>query len=513
MKEKSLQLYYYRNGGKYNMEQRDLRKWISQLENENLLKRVSAEVDWNLEIGSITRKVTSQEGPALLFEDIKDHKDTWGKRFFTNGVGSEERIALALNLDRKAGYREIVRTIKDRLFKLIKPIFTDNGPVKENIIRENKIDLYQFPVPKFHLKDGGRYINTTASIVTKDPDTGEYNLGIYRGMVVEKNKIGLLLVATQHWGFHYAKYKARGEPMPVACVYGWDPCLFFVSSMPIQHPYVPFGEYEHCGGLRESPVELIKCETSDLMVPASAEIVIEGVISPDPKDYVMEGPFGEYPGYYGGARSPKPAIEVKCITFRNDPILRGLLEGSTPGKLCEDGYWYCVGQTAAAWHALVMAGVPNVLDVWTPRESTSTILRVRIDKLYRGHANQVASAIWGTTVGNYAGKFVIVVDKDIDIHDEGAVNWAIAYRCNPGMDQILFYQGCGSALDPSVPLSVRNPIKYGQGKWTKVLIDATKNWELEKEEQYGGEIFPPIATEIGPEQEALINRRWKEYGF
>lgn len=495
------------------MEKRDLRRWINQLEQEGLLKRIFAEVDWKLEIGSITRRVTSQEGPALLFENIKDHKNTWGRRFFTNGVGSEERIALALGLDRKAGYKEVVRTIKDRCFKLTKPVFTERGPVKENIIKEDMVDLLQFPVPKFHEKDGGRYINTFASIVTRDPDSGEYNLGVYRGMITGKNKIGVLLLATQHWGLHYAKYKAMGKPMPVACVYGWDPCLFFISSMPIQHPYVPYGEYEHLGGLMGSPVELIKCETNDLLVPASAEIVIEGFVSPDPSDFVMEGPFGEYPGYYGGARSPKPAIDVTCITFRNDPILRGLLEGSSPGKLCEDGYWYAVGQSAATWHALEMAGVPGVRDVWSPRESTSTILRVRIDKLYRGHANQVASAIWGTSVGNYAGKFVMVVDNDIDIHDEGAVNWALSYRCNPGMNQIAFYTGCGSALDPSVPLSVRSGLKYGQGKWTKVLIDATMNWELEREEQYGGEIFPPIATEISSEQVALIDKRWQEYGL
>jgi 4-hydroxy-3-polyprenylbenzoate decarboxylase len=495
-----------------DLQQRDLRTWIAKLEKENLLKRISAEVDWNLEIGSITRKVTSEEGPALLFENIKDHQNTWGRKFFTNGIGSEQRIALALGLDRNAGYKTIVRTIKDRLFKLTKPKITTTGPVKENIVGEDKVDLYQFPAPKYHQKDGGRYINTFASIVTKDPDSGDYNIGVYRGMVVDKNKIGVLLVATQHWGFHYAKYIAKGEPMPVAVVYGWDPSLFFVSSMPVQHRFVPYGEYEHCGGLMGSPVELVKCETNDLLVPASAEIVMEGFVSPDPQDFVMEGPFGEYPGYYGGARSPKPAIQVKCITFRNDPILRGLLEGSTPGKLCEDGYWYAVGQCAATWHALETAGVPNVLDVWSPRESTSTILRVQLDKIYRCHAAQAASAIWGTSVGNYAGKHVIVVDKDIDIHDEGAVNWAIAYRCNPA-SQIHFYQGCGSALDPSVPLSLRNPIKYGQGKWTKVLIDATKNWELEKEDQYDGDIFPPIVTELGPEQDALINKRWKEYGF
>ena len=472
------------------MEQRDLRKWINQLEKEELLKKISCEVDWDLEIGSITRKCLTEGGPALLFENIKDHKETWSRRFFTNGMGSRERVALALNLDRETDYRKMTRVLKERLSKTTPPIIVDNGPVKENIITEKEVDLYQFPAPKFHHLDGGRYINTLAGIITKDPDTGNHNIGIYRGMIVDKNKIAVQLSTTQHWGVHFAKYKARGEPMPIACVYGWDPCLSIVGSMALQHSDIQYGEYEFCGSLRQMPVELVKCETVDLMVPASAEIVFEGFVSTDRKDFMMEGPFGEYTGYYGGARSPKPTMEVKCMTFRNDPILRGCLEGTTPGKWSEDGFWNGPGGAATVWLVLEKASVPNVIDVWSPPVTCVTITLVSIDKIYRGHAKQVANAIWGSSGSNYHGKFVIVVDKDIDIHDPEALYWAIAYRVNPAMDQILFFPGCvGTNLDPSVPLSSRDIMKYGLGKWTRTLIDATKNWELEPRNNMGGIFF------------------------
>lgn len=496
------------------MKGKDLRKWMAKLEEEGLLKRITCEVDWDLEIASITRRCQTEGGPALLFENIKDHKDTWCKKYFTSGLGTRERMALSLDLERDAPYKTMTKVIKDRLSKTISPIIVDSGPVKENIVKGKDVDLYQFPAPKHHHLDGGRYIVTFAGVVTKDPDTGYCNVGLYRGMVVDKNRIGMLLVPNQHWGVHFAQYRARGEAMPVAIVCGWDPCLQVSASTPLQHPNLKYGEYEFCGSLSQAPVELVKCETVDLMVPSSAEIVFEGFISPDPKSFMVEGPFGEYPGYYGGAASPKPTLEVTCVTFRNDPILRGLTEGITPGKWSEAAFFVGPDWSAGFWSILEAVGVPGILDVWAPPVTCGTILLIQIKKLYRGHAKQVANAVWGSTMSNYAAKFVIVVDEDIDIHDPEAVNWAISYRVNPAMDQVLFFPGTpGSILDPSTPLHLRNALKYGNGKWTRTLIDATKNWELEPQEQYGGQIFPPIATDLTPEQVELINRRWKEYGF
>jgi len=495
------------------MAYKDLREWMDKLEGEGLLRRIKAEVNWDREIGAITRKVCNQEGPALLFENIKDYKDTPCRRLFTNGLGSRQRVALAIGLPRDASYKDIVKTMKERFVKPIDSVIVDKGPVKENIIKGADIDLEKLPVPRWHHMDGGRYINTFCGVVTRDYETKQLNIGTYRGMINGKDTIGVLLASTQHWGMHFAKYRDRGIPMPVAVIYGWDPCLFIVSSTPIQH-VGRISEYEVAGGLRQAPVELVKCETNDLVVPAWAEIVVEGYISPDPSTYKMEGPFGEYPGYYGGMASPKPCIKVECITYRNDAIFRGNLEGTSPGRIAESGYYASSSFSAVAWNFLESVGVPGITGVWAKQVTNSTILRVQIHKIYRGHAKQVANALWGAGVANYAAKFVIVVDDDIDIFDDDAIEWALSYRVNADMDDIVLFPGTfGSMLDPSVPLEQRDTLKYGQGKWCRILIDATMNWELERQEQYGGNRYPPLATTLDAEDEELIERRWKEYGI
>ena len=494
------------------MAYKDLREFVDRLSENGELVKVKAEVNWDREIGAITRKVLNNKGKALLFENIKGYKNTPCTKFITNTLGSRKRVCLALGLKEDTPYGEITRSMKDRFTKRVDPIKVETGHVKENIVRGEEVNLFKFPVPKWHHLDGGRYINTLVGVVTMDPDTKVMNIGTYRGMISSKSGISVLLAASQHWGMHFAKYRAMNKPMPVACVYGWDPALFITASTPLKHPGC--SEYEIAGALRGEPVELVKCETSDLYVPALAEIVVEGFISPDPKTFEMEGPFGEYSGYYGGMVSQKPKIKVECITHRNNPILIGALEGTSPGKWAESAHVCSAGYSAVAWNFLETVGVPNILDVWSPPVAYPTNMRVKIRKIYRGQAKQVANALWASSIANYTAKNVIVVDEDIDIHDDEAIEWAIAYRVNPDMNDVVFFPGTvGSMLDPSVPLPVRNASKYGQGKWCRTLIDATKNWELEREEQYGGELYPPLATDIDPEDEKLIGKRWEEYGI
>jgi 4-hydroxy-3-polyprenylbenzoate decarboxylase len=485
----------------------DLRDWIGDLEERNDLRRVKAQVDWNEEIGAITREVSSQFGPALLFENIKDHQDTLCRRLFTNGTGTRERVCRFLSVPEKTSYRELVPIFKDRFSKPVKPLTIDRGPVKTNIVKRDAIDLFQLPVPKWNPHDGGRYVLTSASIVTKDPDTGVFNVGTYRGMISTERTIGVLLAMTQGWGKHFSKYKNRGQEMPVAVVIGWDQTLFVAASTPVNYP-----EYEVAGSLRGAPVELVRCETNDLLVPASAEIVIEGLISPDPKTYEPEGPFSEYPGYYAGRKTPKHAIRVECITHRDDPIFHGCLTGASPGRTNEATTWTPATFSAMAWLYLEQAGVPNIMGVW--RGKWPELIRVQIRKSHRGHAQQVAAALWGCSLGNYAAKHVIVVDDDIDIFDWEAIEWALCYRLNAGLGDISLFPGTsGSMLDPSVPLEERDSVKYGHGKWTRVLIDATINWELEPQEQYGGHRYPPVGTAISPAMAEKLKQRWKEYGF
>jgi 4-hydroxy-3-polyprenylbenzoate decarboxylase len=489
------------------MAGRDLRDWIDDLEERNDLKRIGVAVDWDEEIGAITREVASQFGPALLFDNIKGHEHTLGRRLFTNGTGTKKRVCRILGLPEETSNRELVLVFKERFSKPLKPVTVAGGPVKENIVSGDAVDLFQLPVPKWNPHDGGRYIMTSASVVTRDPDSGTLNAGTYRGMIAKKNTIGVLLAMTQGWGKHFSKYKARGQEMPVAVVIGWDQTLFMAASTPVNHP-----EYDLAGSLRGAPVELVKCETNDLLVPASAEIVLEGFVSPDPKSFEPEGPFSEYPGYYAGRKTPKHAIRVECITHRNDPIFHGCLTGASPGRTNEGTTWTPATFSAMAWQYLEEAGVPNVTGVW--RGKWPELLRVQIRKSHRGHAQQVATALWGCHLANYAGKHLIVVDDDIDIHDWEAIEWALCYRVNAGLGDITTFPGTsGSMLDPSVPSEERDSVKYGHGKWTRVLIDATINWELEPQEQFGGNRYPPLGTAISPEMTETLKRRWKEYGF
>ncbi len=489
----------------------DLREWIEALESEGELKRITVPVNWNLELGAITRKVLSEGGPALLFENVAGYQSGRCTRFFTGGVGNYRRLAMMMGLPRGSSKADLVRETRARLSGTIESKVVKTGPVKENIIRYPDIDLLEFPVPRWHHLDGGRYINTWCGVVTRDPRNGRLNVGTYRGMINSKDAIGVLLVPAKHWGGHALEYQKVGMEMPVAVVYGWDPAMNFMAVTPV---LANCSEWDVIGSIRQRPVELVKCETSDLLVPATAEVVVEGTVSLNPNTFELEGPFGEYTGYYGGKKSPKPRIKVACITHRNNPILRGALEGTSPGKLNETSRSTAVSYSAIAWQLLDLVGVPGVTNVWVPEMGVTANIRVQIHKMYRGHAKQVAAALWGFGGAQESFKNVFVFDEDIDIYDNDAVEWAIAYRVNAGENDIVVYPGnFGSPLDPSTRVEDRDVRKYGAGKWNRVLIDATINWEYEKQKEWGDSRYPPLATTISQEEEALVTRRWAEYGL
>ena len=492
---------------------KSLRDWLAVLEKEGQLKHITAEVDWNLELSAIVRRVSDQQGPALLFENIKDHQDTACRKFLALAMGTRERVAMAFGLPRDADYRTITEFFKDGFKKRIEPVVVSTGPVKENIVKGDAVDLYQIPVPKYFHMDGGRYISTHSATVTMDPHTDLMNIGMYRGMIGDDEKsIPVLMARSKHWGVHFSRYEGRGEEMPVAVVYGLNPALKVCAGVPV--PHHGYSEYEVIGGLMGEPVELVKCETNDLYVPASAEIVLEGRISADPATFQSEGPYGEYTGLFGGMARPRQTIHVDCITYRNDPIFQGCPEGIVPGHMYGHVHWLIPGTCAALWGNLEHMGVPNVVGLWSKLAGCATNVRVQIDKIYRGHAKQVAAGLWASGMSKDYAKHVIVVDKDIDVFDDDAVDWAFAHRTNAAMDDFQFFKGTiGSMLDPSVPLEQRDNVKYGHGKWTRVLIDATVNWDLEIQEQYGGRREAPKCTELPPEVEQLINKRWQEYGF
>lgn len=481
----------------------DLREWLDKLEQERLLARVRVEVDWDLEIGGIVQKVFDMQGPALLFERIKDHQDTSCMKLFTASLGTYARLALAIGLRKDTPVREIIQVYMERMRTLVKPITVPTGSVKENILSGDKIDLFQFPAPKWHDRDGGRFIGTCDGIVTKDPETGWVNVGLYRRQILDKNHTGITIIHGQHIWMHWRKYRKLGhKTMPVAMVNGWDPVLPLAASGSL-----PVGvcEYNLMGALRQSPVELVQCETIDLEVPANAEIVLEGEISLDFDSFRSEGPFGEYHGYYGSLEGKKPVITWNCITHRNDPILQGTLEGV---PINESDVMTVVNTSAVIWQHL-NEHVPGVIGVYA--EPTGALF-VQVDNSYLGQVYQVANTVWSSGVGTISLKNIVVVDEDIDIYDVNSVLWALNTRVYPPRD-IIQTPGLTMVTDPSVHPKDRTGSGGGTTvQTTRLLIDATKYIGNPRSDALFGEKFAPVCY---PDKETmrLVQERWDDYGI
>jgi 4-hydroxy-3-polyprenylbenzoate decarboxylase len=391
------------------------------------------------------------------------------------------------------------------------PVRVQTGPVKDVIVRGEAIDQTEFPVPQWNYLEGGRYIHTFSAIVTRDPETGTMNVGLYRGMIGRKDTTPFLLIkGGQHWGAHFVKWAARNEPMPVACVIGWDPIMPFLAGSPVGAGVC---EWDVMGAYRGKPLNLVRCETVDLEVPADAEIVIEGHISDDPATFELEGPFGEFTGYVSDLPTPRPTMKISCITHRRDPIFCGSLEGTLPGSYSENSVMSSVQRAAIAWNILNGAGIPGILDVYAPPITNGVNLRVQIKKHYQGQPKQIAAALWGNSAAQYRYKHVIVVEEDINPADDEQVEWAYAHRVNAGEGGVVIFPGIfGSPIDPSTPLEDRDVTQLGTGLWNRMLIDATRSWKNPRQAQWGNERFPPTVRPA-PEDEARVQRRWSEYGL
>ena len=263
----------------------DLRGWIAALKAAGELQEINAEVDWNIELGTIMRLAQGAgTGPALLFNNIKDYHmaDSRCRRIFGNGLSSYRRVAMMLGLSPDTHPRDLVKIGRNVLNGSIPPRIVKSGPVKENVIIGKDIDLYDFPVPHWNRIDGGRYILTYGGVVTKDPTTDVMNVGIYRGMVASRDRIPILMWRAQHIGHHVTTWQNGGSAeMPIAVAIGWEPTLGFVGGTPVTKGVC---EYDVMGAIRGEPVDLVKCETVDLYVPAAAEIVIEGYLGTRSRD-------------------------------------------------------------------------------------------------------------------------------------------------------------------------------------------------------------------------------------
>lgn len=493
---------------------RDIREWIRALDDAGQLSRVKAEVDWKYEMAAVVRRtwdVLGDASPALLFENIKDYKAPGPAKAFAGSFRSWYRTAIMLGLDPNTTTRsDLIRVLRERTnntadFK--KPNIVGSGPVKANILKGDQVNMGIFPVPFVNQRDGGRFIGTMHQVVTMDPDTGWTNVGCYRMMMHDGQMTGMQIdPANQHIGQHYWKWIERNEPMPVAVVIGMEPALTFMGASPT---YEPFDEYDIAGAIRGAPIDVVKCETIPLYVPADAEIVLEGTIHP--RERKLEGPGGEYAGYYANQPGMKPVFRCHAITHRDDPIFQFTVEGH---PINEDHMMLSINTSVYVLDALKKAGVPGVLDVAMPLDMSGYGgVVVKIKPSTEGHADWIASALWGTKVNVWSFKYVIVVDEDIDPWNAEQVNWSLCWRVRPSEDIKIWKRHRGSRLDPSV-------LPEEKGFSDRVLIDASRpyHWaprEIWSTDGIGQGVplkFPP-STRPRSDVALEVNRRWAELGI
>lgn len=464
----------------------DLREFLGFLEREGQLHRVKSEVDWNIELGAVMRRVFDLRGPAVLFERVKDSPFP-----LVSGV-MDTYSRLGMGLGCQGDLRTLIKKAMDASLRPIEPVVIRDGPCQENVETGKQIDLYKFPVPRWHHLDGGRYIGTLGVMITKDPETGIRNAGIYREQLLDKNLIALL--CTQHLSIVYEKYRQLSRPMPVATAIGLDPATLLAGCLP-----VPYGvdELASAGALKNKPLELVKCKTVELEVPAFAEIVLEGLVPTEKESWVEEGPFGEFTGYMG-LKGKRPIMKVTGVTYRNHPIFQGTLEGGPP---CESNTLGTVAHTAGAWNRLTQMNLPGFKEIYlTDMGCRNFMALVSMDRqYYLGNARQIIDALWAATI---VAKWVIVVDDDIDIFDRAQVEWALSTRVQPHRDIIITDdRHPGINLDPSIhPEKAIHPSTQS----SRIGIDATTKFK--------GHEFPALARPTETQMKE-VEANWNKYGF
>ena len=476
----------------------DIHDFISELEKNGELKRVKTQVDSNLEIAEIMRRQMYSNGPAILFENIKDYE----MPVLANAFGSMKRLEIGLEMTdfKEIGQRIVDMTKMDipsgflnkikKLPELSKmtesfPKLETSGPVTE--ITSNTASFDDLPILKSWPDDAGRFI-TLGLVATVHPETRVRNLGVYRIQIVDSTH------ALMHWqkhkrGAHHSDIsKDKGEKIPTAIIIGGDPATIFSSIAP-----VPEGldKYLFAGITRKKGIKMVKCKTIDLEVPANAEIVLEGYV--DPSDLREEGPFGDHTGYYTPVE-PYPTFTLTGIMRRKNPIYVTTVVGK---PILEDAY---IGKVIErSFLPLIRMFHPEVVDFSMPAAGWFQGLAIiSIKKRYPGQAKKVMMGLWG--MGQLSlTKMFVVVDEDINVHDMNDIIWAITTRADAARDTIIINNTPTDTLDPASPL-----VNLG----SKLGIDATQKT---REEGYEREIQQQV--KVDDETKDIVDSKWSSYGL
>ena len=457
----------------YERPHADLREFLSRIDRAGELLRVPG-ADWNLEMGTLAEVVNQgsrNQPPAILFDDIPGYPK--GFRVLSGATNSMRRLAIAMGFPVPDHPLDVVQSYRDRMktHKPVPPRVVKSGPVLENVLRDGQVDVLKFPVPFLHELDGGRYLGTDDVVIMRDPEENWVNCATYRVMVHDARRLGIWISPGKQGRQIREKYFKQGKPCPVLVSCGHDPLLFLAGSNELR-----FGlsEFDYVGGHRGEPVEVVESELYGLPMPAHAELVIEGDMVPG--EVAPEGPFGEFTGYYAGGKSDQPVIRVRRIYHRNDPIL-GM---ATPMRPPSDfSYSKCVMKAGMIWDEVERAGLAGVKGVWCHEAGGARMFNViAIKQAYGGHSKQAGMAAASCQSGSYLGRFVVVVDEDIDPTDLFDVTWAMCTRCDPVEDIDIIRKMWSTPLDPRIPRGTT---------WnSRAVIDACKPYEMLNS-------YPPVA--------------------
>jgi 4-hydroxy-3-polyprenylbenzoate decarboxylase len=482
------------------MAHKDLNEFIKLLEERGELARIKEPVSPDLEITEITDRVSKRQGPALLFENVRSPS---GFPVLINLFGSPVRVRLALEIeDLDLLARDLVdfmemkkaETLMDKIRLLPKvrrltsifPKTVRSAPCQEVILKGDAVDLRALPVLKCWPGDGGPFI-TMGLVTTSHPRTGKRNLGMYRLQVFDAQTTGMHWHAHKGGAQHYRVAEEMGVDLPVAVALGPDPACTYAATAPMPDD---MDEYLLAGYVRKRPVELVKCVTNDLHVPANSQMVIEGFVKPNERR--REGPFGDHTGFYSLA-DDYPVFHVTCLTHRKNPIYQTTIVGRPP---MEDAW---LGKaTERLFLPLIRKQLPEIVDMNLPIEGVfHNLAFISIDKRYPGHAKKVMHAVWGLGQMMFS-KMIFIFDKEVNVQDLSQVLWYLGSNVAPRRD-VVFAEGPVDVLDHAAELPLMG---------SKMGVDCTRKWP---EEGFTREW--PAVIEMDPQVKDRINALWTKLGL
>jgi len=473
----------------------DIRRWLAKMESIGQLRRAEG-ADLRFEVGAITDLNAKRGGPAILFDKFQGYPE--GFRVLTGSMLNASTLGLTMGFEDNLDNVEIVDKIAEVLQTLEAkadqyPVtYVDSGPVMENVVTGDDVDLTIFPTPIWHELDGGPFIGTGTFQIHHDPESGWTNVGAYRVQLLGKNVIGNFIAAGHHGHIIRQKYWDQGKPCPVVACFGAHPAFLLLGSSD-----VPAGvnELTWVGAMAGQSVPVIRGPVTGLPIPADAEIVIEGWAHPD--DFMTEGPFGEFTGYYAGGQKPEPVIRVAALYYRNQPILLG----SPPCRPPNDfSYQFSVMRAAAIKESLRKAGIAAVKSVWVSEAGCGrNWIVTSITQKYAGHAAQAANIACMCQAGGLMARYSIVVDDDIDPSNNDEVIWALSTRSDPETSIDILRHAWSSPLDPTLTAEAKANKQFWNSRAT---INACKPFDRLAD-------FPPLAV-ASP---ALIKATKEKWGW